>query len=509
MLAIAFLIGCYSYAILLLGLLHLISFYPVLLVTLVFILLSIFAVRIQVNFREYGYVLVLLVILFAVNLVGALGPELAFDSLWYHLTIPKLFIASHSVFFIKDNLFYYSLMPKLVEMLYVPAILLTNEIGAKLIHFSFGLLVCAAVYKLSRIYMTKSESMLCTLVFYSNLVVSWLSITAYSDLGRAFFETLSLIYLLYYRQKKSQKLLVSSALLFGFGIASKILTLGSFLGVILILFNTFKSDKKTVLKTFIVFGTISLAVAMPWFLIAFYHTANPVFPLFTQLGVRDFTLDLINPITILTTLVNTFLFAPDPLSPIYLICLPIILLNLRKTFKKYSPLFIYVCSTYVVWYFFAQSGGTRFLTVILPALTILSYVSIKQTKNVIIQKTVLTTIIVIALSTIFYRSFANAKFVPTVLGLESRQEFLMRNLNFSFGDFFDEDEEIKNIVGDDIVLVDGIHNLYYADFNYTLSQWPNSKNASYILVRGGMPKNYKKLQKVYENKKTKVTLFKI
>lgn len=201
MLAIAFLIGCYSYAILLLGLLHLISFYPVLLVTLAFILLSIFAVRIQVNFREYGYVLVLLVILFAVNLVGALGPELAFDSLWYHLTIPKLFIASHSVFFIKDNLFYYSLMPKLVEMLYVPAILLTNEIGAKLIHFSFGLLVCAAVYKLSRIYMTKSESMLCTLVFYSNLVVSWLSITAYSDLGRAFFETLSLIYLLYYRQK--------------------------------------------------------------------------------------------------------------------------------------------------------------------------------------------------------------------------------------------------------------------------------------------------------------------
>src|SRR5690349_12761275 len=62
--------------------------------------------------------LILLVVMFVVNLVGALAPELAFDALWYHLTLPKVYLASQKILFVPGGLLYYSAMPKLSEMLY-------------------------------------------------------------------------------------------------------------------------------------------------------------------------------------------------------------------------------------------------------------------------------------------------------------------------------------------------------------------------------------------------------
>ncbi len=40
----------------------------------------------------------LLVIQVIINLIGALGPELGFDALWYHLTIPKIYFEFHRAF---------------------------------------------------------------------------------------------------------------------------------------------------------------------------------------------------------------------------------------------------------------------------------------------------------------------------------------------------------------------------------------------------------------------------
>ena len=56
----------------------------------------------------------LLVIQALVNLVGALGPELGFDALWYHLTEAKLFRHTGSVAPIPGNLFYFSCFPPLL-----------------------------------------------------------------------------------------------------------------------------------------------------------------------------------------------------------------------------------------------------------------------------------------------------------------------------------------------------------------------------------------------------------
>src|ERR1700722_5501339 len=194
MLILASFIGIYSYCIFILGILGILTKINCIILTIVCCFLLLFFERnsllfivkrfsspnfFKKAFKGHGLFL-LLIILFVlqagVNLIGALGPELAFDALWYHLTLPKLYLLDHSVYHIPGGLLYYSDMPKLGEMLYVGALAIGNEITAKVIHFIFGILISIALYKFSRKFFTNFVSMLIVLIFYSNLVVDWESI---------------------------------------------------------------------------------------------------------------------------------------------------------------------------------------------------------------------------------------------------------------------------------------------------------------------------------------------
>ncbi len=511
MFAIALLIGGYSYAILFLGLFHWLSFIPVLLTTFIFVVLVLKNFRLpRIDLdRSEMIIISIIVVLAIVNLIGALGPELAFDALWYHLPIPQLFINNNSVYFIEGNLFYYSLMPKLVEMLYIPALLLANEIPAKLIHYIFGILCCVATYKISRLYLGRKESLLCVLAFYSNLVISWLSITAYSDLARVFFEATGFYYLLLFLKNRTQKTLLASGLIFGLAICTKILSASSLVVVIPIFLKNFWKNKRWGIESYIVFVSVAVALSMPWLIIAYFYTGNPFYPLFTHLGLRNFSLDLLSPYVFLQTFVKALLFADDPISPLYLITLPLIFYKRVILYKKYAPLLMYVVFSALVWYFFTQSGGARFLSLLLPVLTVLCYLSVKELGWEFARRAITATIIIISFATILYRGAANAKYTPVILGHQTRQDFLMANLNFNFGDFYDENSEIRDIVGNDLVLISGVHNLYYVDFNYTLSEWDNAYKAKYILIQGNVPPVYNQLLSIYKNDKTNVTLYKL
>jgi len=102
-----------------------------------------------------------------VNLIGALGPELGFDALWYHLTEAKLFLQRHSLNPIAGNLLYWSGLPRLGEIIYM-------YLPGKLVHWFFGVLCAYLLFRLSGIS--------ASLLFYSLFLVGWLSTTAYIDL---------------------------------------------------------------------------------------------------------------------------------------------------------------------------------------------------------------------------------------------------------------------------------------------------------------------------------------
>ena len=119
-------------------------------------------------------------------------------------------------------------------------------------------------------------------------------------------------------------------------------------------------------------------------------------------------------------------------------------------------------------------------------------------------------IIFSALITMFYRSVANAKYIPVILGRETKEKFLTDHLNFSFGDFYDTDGYFqKNITLNNTVLLYGFHNLYYVDFPFIDSSWVKKGDRfDYIAVQNGeIPKRFSYWNLVYYNPKTNVRLY--
>lgn len=509
-------VGIYSYLIFLLGILGLLYKNIIIsLSVLYFFAAFTFFLKlkiININFtkiklsRFSKFLLFLIFSQALVNLIGALGPELAFDALWYHLTIPKIFLENHKIFHIFGNLLYYSDLPKSIDLIYLSALSFSNEIGAKLIHFSFGLLSTLALYKFSRRFLNQDFSLLTSLVFYSNLVVGWQSITTYTDLGRAFFEIVSLFMFINWVEKKDSKYLTYSAISLGFSLAAKISAINSiFIFSLLIFFiNVYnKLSIKNLAKDILTFIFFSILISLPYYIFSYLNTGNPIYPLFEN--SFQLTFDR-NPLSIL----KLFLYSLDPISPVYLIFLPIVIFLFKRFDIKLKILFYYSILSLIFWYLTSSFGGSRFILPYLPAFSILAVMPVNFTKNKLFKKYLILLIIAIAVSSISYRFLANYKYIPVILNIESKDNFLSNNLNFSFGDFYDIDGYFKaNIKRGDKVLLYGFHNLYYVNFPYIDSSWVRKGDRfNYIAVQNSvLPARFLDWEEIYYNKQTKVRLY--
>ncbi|MGI5826482.1 MAG: hypothetical protein ACOX50_03650 [Patescibacteria group bacterium] len=439
----------------------------------------------------------LLVIQAAVNLVGALGPELGFDALWYHLTIPKIYLQHGNIFFIPGNLFYYSAMPKLVEMFYLLALSFSKYgILAKTIHWSFGVLSALALLRLSKRYLKLPWALLATTLFYTTLIVGWESITAYIDLGRTFFEILALDLFLVWTKDKKTLNLVESAIMLGLAISTKLIAFAS-LPVFLILI--YLKEKK--LLPVVQYSLFCILVPLPWFIFSWVSTGNPVYPIFS--GILDASHNFPNPLLFIKDLFELLYRPLDPISPVFLVFLPFIFVK-----TQIKPLKRYVLLSLFFWLLTPRTGGSRFILPYLPAWSLLLTTQLLEQKT-FLKRAFLILVIVSATINIGYRALANRKFVAVVLGRQTKEEFLTEHLNYDFGDFWDIRGEIKKRVGSDPVLFYGGHNLFYADFpfiHYTYAQ-PQTL-FSYILTQdASLPESLSKAKLIYYNAKSRTSLY--
>ena len=439
-----------------------------------------------------------------INLIGALGPELSFDALWYHLTLPKIYLDMHELVHIPGSLLYYSTMPKLTEMLYISSLSLGTETIAKLVHFSFGILCLVAIYKVSRKFLSKNLSLLTVVIFYSNLVVGWMSITAYVDLVRTFFEIMALWGFLEWWQKKELKWLIESAVMLGLAISTKLLALGSLL-IFSVLIIAYLLNKKTIFKNLFielfVYWLIALLIPLPWFVFSFVHTGNPVYPFFSE----------IYPVNPNFQIANPFFHKSDSISLIYILLLAVtfVFKNLNIKLKLIS---FYSIFALLIWFLTPKTDGGRFILPYLPAFSILVIGVIKEIRVIKIQHIIIGVIIFMSLFSLIYRFAANLKYIPVILGRESKAQFLTNNLNFSYGDFYDTDGYFsKKIKSQDTVLLYGFHNLYYVNFPFVDSSYVKKGDMfNYIAVQGNnMPNRFKFWNLIYYNKTTNVKLYSI
>jgi hypothetical protein len=529
----ALLIGIYSYLIFFLGINAWLYREVVIGVTILFWggmilwfgkrLLRVFRLLAITNVWKKNKLLLFFVSLFVlqagINLIGTLGPELGFDALWYHLTLPKLYLENHSVYFIPGGLLYYSAMPKLAEMLYIGGLSFGNEITVKLIHFTFGLLTCLAIYKLSRNFFTPLISLIAVVIFSANLVVAWESITAYIDLVRAFFEIMALWAFVNWGGTQKRKWLVWCAIMLGLTITTKVLAVGSLvIFLALIVLKTYKRllrGARNDIENILLFIFTALIIPLPWFIFSYINTGNPVYPFFTS--IYQVSPEPLSIVGFFKEVWNIFMYSPDPISPIYLMFLPIILwLFAKRKIKAINVIGIYSLLAIIVWYFTPRTGGGRFLLPYLPAFSILCAAVIyevtqnKKKYGAFLGKFLLVIIICISLLSIGYRFAANKKYIPVIVGSEKKEAFLSNNLNFAFGDFYDTDWYFKNnIKPTDTVLLYGFHNLYYVDFPFIDASWKKPDDTfNYVATqKTELPQEFTNWVLVYENEQTMVKLY--
>lgn len=525
MFSFAILIGIYSYLIFTLGLLGIFYKANIVLTTLIYGLLVFYFYRKKIRRelisgfellkqirktntkiakRNWLFVIGFSILVFQgiVNLIGTMGPELGFDALWYHLTIPKIYLQSHSASYIPGGLLYYSAMPKLTEMLYVVGLAFGSEIYAKLIHFSFGILTLIALYFLSRKFLSKTYSLLVLVLFYSNLVVGWMSISAYIDLARTFFEIMALWGFINWIEGKEKKWFILSTVMLGFAISTKLLAVGSLLIfslLILYFFSRRKINIKTVSIGLLDYWVIGLSVVVPWLVFSYIYTGNPVYPFFTNIYPIKFNFNLINPLNL-----------SDPISPLYTIFLPITLVLYKKFKFPLKIVALYSFIAIIIWYITPQTGGGRFILPYLPAFSLITVAIISQINQAALRNIFIGSIVILALFSLIYRGAANSRYIPVILGQQSKSQFLTNHLNFSFGDFYDTDGYFtKKIKKTDTILLYGFHNLYYVNFPFLDSSYVKKGDLfNYIAVQGNnFPERFRFWNLIYYNNKTNVRLY--
>ena len=166
-------------------------------------------------------VLLLIIISLAAAVVClALVPPVSKDALVHHLAVPRLYLEEGRIFEIPSMP--YSYYPMNLELLYLASLYLGSDIAPKLIHFLFALMTGLVIYLYLVSRRGRSVGMLGAVLFLSLPVVVKLSISAYVDLGLAFFTTASLVMIFeWIRRGFETKFLILAALLCGLGMGTK------------------------------------------------------------------------------------------------------------------------------------------------------------------------------------------------------------------------------------------------------------------------------------------------
>ena len=227
------------------------------------------------------------------TLLTALLPPTGWDSLFYHLTGPKLYLQSGRIAGGVD--IPHLSFPSVMEMLYAWAILLRGDIAAKLLHALFGLLLAGLVYLTARRFLGRKAAWPAVLLFASMPMVSALAGWAYNDLALAYFQLACLYSVIRYLLSPSAlrhsplairhspfAWLILSGIFAGLAMGLKYTSFVTPLTLTgLIVWYACRDTRRTpkpAIYSLAAFALPALLVALPWYVKNWIFTGNPVYP---------------------------------------------------------------------------------------------------------------------------------------------------------------------------------------------------------------------------------------
>lgn len=421
----------------------------------------------------YLTALVLLFTLFFIfNLIGALAPELGFDALWFHLEGAKTYLLEHRISFFPppSQLAQSTVTPRLIDLIYsFLMIFQKTEALPKLFHFGLGLLSALGVYFFARRFFNQRISFIAALMLYSLPWVSWLSRTAYIDLGSLFYSVLFFWAFYLWFLKKERPYFYLAAAMAGLLFAVKLWNI--ILLPPLLIFILYRERWR--LKRGLSFLVVTLIPVLPFYIEAFIYTKNPFYPVFSwwdkeHSGGAKNTLDWlfnIHPKTFLITLYDDFFLQT------FFLLFALVLFLFPSALKKILPFFL-AGILFVVTWSYIPVHEYRYVLPALPPLVLVSAFAFEFLKkqNFVLKYFLELIFLIFILFNLTFIFKQNKPYFAVALGKESRHQFLSRHLGGDIWTFYDTDGYFKqNIKKQDRVLVLA-HNMFYINFPY-LDGW--------------------------------------
>jgi hypothetical protein len=399
---------------------------------------------------------IIIIFLLSLCFINALTPYISWDAAVAHLTLPKIYLSTHKIGLVQHS--FSSNMPLNMQMLYTLALAVKGPVLAKLIHFTFGVLILLIIKSFSDRYFSSQIGLLAMAIFLTNPIVLFEISIAYVDLGVSFYFLLALYGFFFWLDSNNKNWLYLMAIFSGISLGIKytaafgIITLTA--GIVIKLI--FK-DRLKIYRVFrdicLFFGILSLFF-IPWAIKSYLLVGNPVYPMLSSIfgGVdkefikaydefvhkscmgRGFIDYLMLPWNLTIRANYGHEYFDNLINPFGLIFIPFLIF-----FKKVDRRVIYLlgyCILFIfIWSFFAQR--MRFLLPILPIIGIISaysiYTLILQGKLIKkLHQAILTgSLAILLFMTLPHILGIGADFglpnnLSVVSGMESKESFLLR-----------------------------------------------------------------------------------
>jgi hypothetical protein len=221
----------------------------------------------------------LILVALAYGLVAAIAPEKEYDAVWYHLYLPRTWLAAGRPVDIVHE--FVSLYPLTWELLFAAGVTLGGIVGAKLLHFICLPLLGLLVWQTTRRFFPHASGVAAAALVITTPTVLWQSSTAYVDLALALHATAGCYALARYAEQNERAWGAIAALQLGLTAATKHLGLivtGIALALYVIGVLRRTGSVKPTLRRALLIGALALAIPSPWYARSWMASGNPVFP---------------------------------------------------------------------------------------------------------------------------------------------------------------------------------------------------------------------------------------
>ena len=226
-----------------------------------------------------------LVVCLVIAFIGTLAPPtmVEWDSLAYHLAVPKLWLAAGHIYYIPY--IHHSNFPFVFDGIYIWGLQWGGEPGAKAFVLYAAYCGAFAIFGLTRTLYNRTAAWWAVLAYATVPVILWLSGTAYIDVPNGLCAGLGIALAALSVKNQDTDYLWLAAIMIGLATASKytgLQTIGA-VGLVILATGIKRHQVGSYLKSAVLMGVIAMAIASPWYIKNVSNTGNPVYPFFYSL----------------------------------------------------------------------------------------------------------------------------------------------------------------------------------------------------------------------------------